>query len=128
MVVKPRPDPTCRCTTHDSRDEEINDGNLVEHPDVSTSLRSVHLSMWKRVPAAMIGDWARELETHDWSALWFPEIGGREAMCTPTYLLGATQRLSVVNAIAQIGTPPTARWQVGPKRTIRSCLAVRTVG
>ncbi|MUL50138.1 hypothetical protein FZI85_30325 [Mycobacterium sp. CBMA293] len=58
----------------------------------------------ERMPADVIGDWVRELEAEGWASLWFPEIGDREAMSTASFLLGATQRLAIVNAIAQIGT------------------------
>ncbi|MFF7165851.1 TIGR03620 family F420-dependent LLM class oxidoreductase [Streptomyces sp. NPDC008086] len=53
-------------------------------------------------PAARIGDTAQELEQLGWRALWFPEVGGREALTQAGYLLSRTERLHVVNGIAQI--------------------------
>ncbi|MFE6620979.1 TIGR03620 family F420-dependent LLM class oxidoreductase [Streptomyces sp. NPDC057740] len=53
-------------------------------------------------PAARSGDTAQELEQLGWRALWFPELGGREALTQAGYLLSRTERLHVVNGIAQI--------------------------
>ncbi|MFJ8084462.1 TIGR03620 family F420-dependent LLM class oxidoreductase [Streptomyces sp. NPDC096205] len=53
-------------------------------------------------PAARIGESARELEQLGWRALWFPEVGGREALSLADRLLAATERLTVINGIAQI--------------------------
>ncbi|MGC0333056.1 putative F420-dependent oxidoreductase [Streptomyces sp. SAI-170] len=53
-------------------------------------------------PAARIGESARELEQLGWRALWFPEVGGREALSLADRLLSATERLTVINGIAQI--------------------------
>ncbi|NUT29722.1 MAG: TIGR03620 family F420-dependent LLM class oxidoreductase [Streptomyces sp.] len=53
-------------------------------------------------PAAQVRDSARELEQLGWRALWFPEVGGREALTQAGYLLSSTERLHVVNGIAQI--------------------------
>ncbi|KUN97445.1 TIGR03620 family F420-dependent LLM class oxidoreductase [Streptomyces caeruleatus] len=53
-------------------------------------------------PAARISAAAQELEQLGWRALWFPEVGGREALTQAGYLLSRTERLHVVNGIAQI--------------------------
>jgi probable F420-dependent oxidoreductase len=53
-------------------------------------------------PAARIGESARELEQLGWRALWFPEVGGREALSLAGLLLAATERMTVINGIAQI--------------------------
>jgi probable F420-dependent oxidoreductase len=53
-------------------------------------------------PAAQIGESARELEQLGWRAVWFPEVGGREALTLAGLLLAATERLHVINGIAQI--------------------------
>jgi probable F420-dependent oxidoreductase len=53
-------------------------------------------------PAAMIRDSAQELEELGWPALWIPERDGREALTHAGFLLSATERLTVVNGIAQI--------------------------
>jgi probable F420-dependent oxidoreductase len=57
---------------------------------------------FEMLPPAEIGVWAQELEQQGWPAVWFPEVGGREAFSLATYLLGATTQLRVVNAIARI--------------------------
>jgi probable F420-dependent oxidoreductase len=49
-----------------------------------------------------VRDAARELEEQGWPALWFPEVGGREAFSQAGFLLANTSRLRVVNGIAQI--------------------------
>lgn len=59
-------------------------------------------------PATRIRDSAQELEQRGWRALWFPEVGGREALTQAGYLLSATERLHVVNGIAQIGAREAA--------------------
>ncbi|TXS46845.1 TIGR03620 family F420-dependent LLM class oxidoreductase [Streptomyces sp. uw30] len=53
-------------------------------------------------PAAQIRDSVQELEERGWRAVWFPEVGGREALTQAGSLLAATERLHVVNGIAQI--------------------------
>lgn len=50
----------------------------------------------------LILDSVQELEDRGWQSLWFPEVGGREAFSLAGYLLAGTQRLRVVNGIAQI--------------------------
>ncbi len=53
-------------------------------------------------PAARIRDSVQELEDRGWRAVWFPEVGGREAFTLAGWLLACTERLHVVNGIAQI--------------------------
>ncbi|MFC5215930.1 TIGR03620 family F420-dependent LLM class oxidoreductase [Streptomyces coerulescens] len=53
-------------------------------------------------PAAQVRDSVQELEEMGWRAVWFPEVGGREALTLAAFLLAATERLHVVNGIAQI--------------------------
>ncbi|WP_217214411.1 TIGR03620 family F420-dependent LLM class oxidoreductase [Streptomyces sp. AC550_RSS872] len=53
-------------------------------------------------PAARVRDSVQELEQLGWRAVWFPEVGGREALTQAGYLLASTERLHVVNGIAQI--------------------------
>ncbi|MFJ5778375.1 TIGR03620 family F420-dependent LLM class oxidoreductase [Streptomyces sp. NPDC093094] len=55
-------------------------------------------------PAAQIAESARELEELGWQAVWFPEVGGREPLTLAGRLLAATERLHVINGIAQIWT------------------------
>ncbi|MFI9816511.1 TIGR03620 family F420-dependent LLM class oxidoreductase [Saccharothrix variisporea] len=53
-------------------------------------------------PAALVRDSVQELEELGWPAVWVPEVGGREAFSLAGYLLAVTERMSVVNGIAQI--------------------------
>lgn len=53
-------------------------------------------------PAGLIRDSVRELEELGWPAVWIPESNGREALTHAGFLLSATERLTVVNGIAQI--------------------------
>jgi probable F420-dependent oxidoreductase len=53
-------------------------------------------------PAARLRESVRELEELGWRAFWFPEVGGREAFSLAGLLLAATERLHVVNGIAQV--------------------------
>ncbi|MEU8987656.1 TIGR03620 family F420-dependent LLM class oxidoreductase [Streptomyces sp. NPDC048558] len=53
-------------------------------------------------PATQVRDSAQELQERGWRALWVPEVGGREALTHAGCLLAATERLHVVNGIAQI--------------------------
>lgn len=61
-------------------------------------------------PAEQIRDSVQELEQRGWRTVWFPEVGGREALTQAGYLLSFTERLHVVNGIARIwsrGAPAT---------------------
>jgi probable F420-dependent oxidoreductase len=53
-------------------------------------------------PAALVRDSAQELEELGWPAVWIPERDGREALTHAGFLLSVTERLAVVNGIAQI--------------------------
>ncbi|MEQ0563391.1 TIGR03620 family F420-dependent LLM class oxidoreductase [Amycolatopsis sp. NEAU-NG30] len=53
-------------------------------------------------PASAIQDSVQELEELGWPAVWIPERDGREALTHAGFLLSATERLTVVNGIAQI--------------------------
>jgi probable F420-dependent oxidoreductase len=61
-------------------------------------------------PAGLIRDSVQELEELGWPAVWIPESNGREALTHAGFLLSATDRLTVVNGIAQI-------WSRGPRWT-----------
>jgi len=61
-------------------------------------------------PAGLIRDSVQELEELGWPAIWIPESNGREALTHAGFLLSATERLTVVNGIAQI-------WSREPRRT-----------
>ncbi|WP_326568743.1 TIGR03620 family F420-dependent LLM class oxidoreductase [Amycolatopsis rhabdoformis] len=53
-------------------------------------------------PAALMRDSVQELEEQGWRAFWIPELLGREALTHAGFLLASTERLHVVNGIAQI--------------------------
>jgi probable F420-dependent oxidoreductase len=53
-------------------------------------------------PAAQMRESIRELEEQGWRSFWFPEVGGREALTLAGFLLSCTERIHIVNGIAQI--------------------------
>ncbi|MBW0107464.1 TIGR03620 family F420-dependent LLM class oxidoreductase [Pseudonocardia sp. KRD-182] len=53
-------------------------------------------------PAAQLRESIQELEEQGWRAFWFPELLGREALTHASYLLSCTERMHIVNGIAQI--------------------------
>ncbi|MBB5912230.1 putative F420-dependent oxidoreductase [Nocardia transvalensis] len=57
---------------------------------------------FEHLPAAGLRESIRAVEEQGWGAFWFPEVGGREALSHAGYLLSVTERLPVVNAIAQL--------------------------
>ncbi|WP_328784908.1 TIGR03620 family F420-dependent LLM class oxidoreductase [Streptomyces canus] len=63
-------------------------------------------------PAALIRESVQELEERGWRALWVPELLGRDALTHAGYLLSSTERMRVVNGIAQIWSRG-ARWAYG---------------
>ena len=63
-------------------------------------------------PAAQMGESVQELEEQGWRAFWIPEQDGREALTHAGYLLSRTERMHVVNGIAQIW-PRGAKWTYG---------------
>lgn len=54
-------------------------------------------------PAAQMRDSIIALEEQGWRAFWFPEVGGREALTHAAFLLSSTERIHIINGIAQIG-------------------------
>ena len=63
-------------------------------------------------PAAQMREAIQELEEQGWRAFWIPELLGREALTHAAYLLACTERMHVVNGIAQIWSRE-ARWTHG---------------
>ncbi|MFI1488279.1 TIGR03620 family F420-dependent LLM class oxidoreductase [Streptomyces sp. NPDC020747] len=63
-------------------------------------------------PAAQIRESVRELEEQGWGALWIPELLGRDAFTHAGFLLSSTERLRIVNGIAQIWSRG-AQWAYG---------------
>jgi probable F420-dependent oxidoreductase len=63
-------------------------------------------------PAARMRESIQELEEQGWRAFWIPERDGREALTHAGYLLSCTERMHIVNGIAQIWSRG-ARWTYG---------------
>ena len=63
-------------------------------------------------PASLARESVQELEELGWSAFWFPEGAGREAMTQAGFLLSSTERMTIVNGIAKIGAREP-RWTQG---------------
>jgi probable F420-dependent oxidoreductase len=63
-------------------------------------------------PAALIRESVQALQEQGWGAIWVPELLGREALTHAGFLLASTERLQVVNGIAQIGSRG-AKWTHG---------------
>jgi probable F420-dependent oxidoreductase len=57
---------------------------------------------FERQPAAQMRESIQELEEQGWRAFWIPELLGREALTHAGYLLACTDRVHVINGIAQI--------------------------
>lgn len=53
-------------------------------------------------PAAQMRASIQELEEQGWRSFWIPESFGREAFTHAGYLLSSTERMNVINGIAQI--------------------------
>ena len=53
-------------------------------------------------PTAQMRDSIQELEELGWRAFWIPELLGREAFSHAGYLLSCTERMHIINGIAQI--------------------------
>ncbi|MBO2453882.1 TIGR03620 family F420-dependent LLM class oxidoreductase [Actinomadura barringtoniae] len=67
---------------------------------------------FEHLPAARMRDAIQELEGLGWGAFWFPELLGREALTHAGFLLASTERMHIVNGIAQIWSRE-ARWTQG---------------
>ncbi|MEV4168226.1 TIGR03620 family F420-dependent LLM class oxidoreductase [Nonomuraea sp. NPDC049709] len=67
---------------------------------------------FERRPATWMRESIQELEELGWRAFWMPELLGREALTHAGYLLSCTERINVVNGIAQIWSRG-ARWTYG---------------
>ncbi|MFE4956145.1 TIGR03620 family F420-dependent LLM class oxidoreductase [Streptomyces sp. NPDC056653] len=63
-------------------------------------------------PASMMRESIQELEELGWQAFWIPELTGREAMTHAGFLLSCTERITVINGIAQIWSREP-RWTQG---------------
>lgn len=63
-------------------------------------------------PAAVMRESVQELEELGWPVFWIPELLGREALTHAGFLLSVTERMKVINGIAQIWSRE-ARWTHG---------------
>ncbi len=54
------------------------------------------------LPAAAALDFARRIEALGYSALWLPEVGGRDPFVAASWLLGGTERLVLATGVANI--------------------------
>jgi probable F420-dependent oxidoreductase len=77
-------------------------------------------------PAAQMRESVQELEEQGWRAFWIPELLGREAFSHAGFLLSCTERIHVVNGIAQIWARE-ARWMVGGSRLLADAYPDRYV-
>lgn len=77
-------------------------------------------------PASQMRESMRELEELGWRAFWIPELLGREAFSHAGYLLSCTERMSVVNGIAQIWSRG-AKWTYGASRLLADAYPGRHV-
>lgn len=62
--------------------------------------------------ATRIREAVQELEEQGWRELWIPELLGRDALTHAGYLLACTERIRVINGIAQIWSRG-AKWAYG---------------
>ncbi|MFG1694310.1 TIGR03620 family F420-dependent LLM class oxidoreductase [Nonomuraea sp. NPDC049309] len=67
---------------------------------------------FEHLPAAQVRESVQELEELGWPAVWVPELLGREALTHAAFLLASTERIRVVNGIAQIWSRG-AKWAHG---------------
>jgi len=77
-------------------------------------------------PAALMRESVQELEELGWRAFWIPELLGREAFSHAGYLLASTERMTIVNGIAQIWSRG-ARWTYGAARLLADAYPGRYV-
>ena len=66
-------------------------------------------------PATQMREPIKAMEEQGWRAFWFPEVGGREALTHAAFLLSCTQRMHIINGIAQI-------WARDPQRAYGASL------
>jgi probable F420-dependent oxidoreductase len=82
----------------------------IERMDLGTF--GIYTFDFEQQPAARMRESVQELEELGWRAFWVPEIFGREALTHAGYLLSCTERMHIVNGIAQIWSRD-ARWTYG---------------
>lgn len=70
--------------------------------DLDLGTFGIYTFDFEHLPAARMRESVQELEEQGWRAFWIPEATGREALTHAGYLLAGTERMHVVNGIAQI--------------------------
>ncbi|MGC7099161.1 TIGR03620 family F420-dependent LLM class oxidoreductase [Amycolatopsis lurida] len=81
---------------------------------------------FEHLTANQMRESVQELEELGWPAFWVPELLGREALTLAGFLLSATERITVVNGIAQIG-PREPRWTHGAAKLLADAYPGRHV-
>jgi probable F420-dependent oxidoreductase len=81
---------------------------------------------FEHLSAARMRTEIQELERQGWRAFWIPELLGREALTHAAYLLACTERMHIVNGIAQIKSRE-ARWAHGASRLLADAYPDRHV-
>jgi probable F420-dependent oxidoreductase len=72
----------------------------IDHLDLGTF--GIYTFDFEHQPAAQMRESIAALEEQGWRAFWFPEVGGREALTHAAFLLSSTERMHIINGIAQI--------------------------
>jgi probable F420-dependent oxidoreductase len=80
--------------------------------DLNLGRFGIYTFDFEHQPAARMRESIQELEERGWRAFWIPELTGREALTHAGYLLSCTERIHVINGIAQIWSRG-ARWAYG---------------
>src|SRR5438477_549455 len=85
-----------------------------------------HIQARTGLAQSTVSAYMAELEELGWRAFWIPELLGREAFSHAGYLLSCTERMSVVNGIAQIWSRG-AKWTYGASRLLADAYPGRHV-
>lgn len=81
---------------------------------------------FEQQPASVTRESVQELEELGWPAIWIPELTGREALTHAGFLLASTDRITVVNGIARIGSREP-RWTQGAAQLLADAYPGRHV-
>jgi probable F420-dependent oxidoreductase len=81
---------------------------------------------FEHLSAARMRESIQELDERGWRAFWVPELSGREAFTHAGYLLSCTERIHIVNGIAQIWSRG-AQWAYGAARLLADAYPDRHV-
>ncbi|QFU93435.1 TIGR03620 family F420-dependent LLM class oxidoreductase [Amycolatopsis sp. YIM 10] len=81
---------------------------------------------FEHLTASEMRESVQELEELGWPAFWVPELLGREALTHAGFLLSATERITVVNGIAQVRAREP-RWTHGAAKLLADAYPGRHV-